>query len=317
MRALTIHEYGAPDVFKVEEIEKPKPGSHQVLIEVKNSSINPVDWKIRAGHLSLLIPKHWPRVLGVDCSGIVAEVGDSVRSFAPGDAVFGMSNPLRSQYGAYAQYCICDKDSITKKPDGLSFSDAASIPVAALTAYKAFKLQIKLQPGQKVLINGASGGVGSFAVQIAKAMGAKITATCSADNIEFVRSLGADEVVDYKEQDIRTLSEKFDGIFDASAKLNFAAATRMLTKHGVYVTTVPDPFTVLGLLTSILGGKKAYIVSAGSGAFVSQELSAIAEMVLSGQVKPIIAKSVSLEEVPDSQKFSEAGHARGKTVIDI
>lgn len=317
MRALTIHEYGSSDVFKVEDIDKPKPGSHQVLIEVRNSSINPVDWKIRAGQLSLIIPKHWPRVLGVDCAGVISEVGSSVHTFAPGDEVFGMSNPLRSQYGAYAQFCLCEKDSITKKPDGLSFADAASIPVAALTAYKAFKLQIKLQQDQSVLINGASGGVGSFAVQIAKAMGAKITATCGADNIEFVKSLGADEVIDYKEQDVRTLSEKFDGIFDASAKLNFAAATRLLKKNGVYVTTVPDPFTLLGVVTSLLGGKKAYIVSAGSGAFVSQELSAIAEMVVSGQVRPIIAKSVPLEEVPDAQKFSEAGHARGKTVIDI
>lgn len=317
MRALTIHEYGSSDVFKIEEIEKPTPGAHQVLIEVKNSSINPVDWKIRAGHLSLIIPKHWPRVLGVDCAGIISEVGSSVQSFKPGDAVLGMSNPLRSKYGAYAQFCICEKDSITKKPDGLSFSDAASIPVAALTAYKAFTLQIQLKPDQSVLINGASGGVGSFAVQIAKAMGAKITATCGADNMEFVKSLGADQVIDYKQQDVRTLEEKFDGIFDASAKLNFKVASRMLNKHGVYVTTVPDPYTVLGLVTSLFGGKKAFIVSAGSGAYVQEELSAIADMVVSGKVRPIIAKSVSLEEVPNAQKYSEEGHARGKTVIDI
>ncbi len=317
MRALTIKEYGSSDVLKIEDIEKPTPGPHQVLIEVKNSSINPVDWKIRAGHLSLIIPKHWPRVLGVDCAGIISEVGSSVQSFKVGDAVFGMSNPLRSQYGAYAQFCICEKDSIAKKPDGLSFADAASIPVAALTAYKAFKLQIKLQPDQRVLINGASGGVGSFAVQIAKTMGVKITATCGADNIEFVKSLGAGEVIDYKEQNVSTMEDKFDGIFDASAKLNFKVASRLLNKHGVYVTTVPDPYTVLGLVTSFFGGKKAYIVSAGSGAFVQQELSAIAEMVVSGQVRPIIAKSVPLEQVPAAHKYSEDGHARGKTVVDI
>ncbi|MFN8550708.1 MAG: zinc-binding dehydrogenase [Candidatus Obscuribacterales bacterium] len=142
-------------------------------------------------------------------------------------------------------------------------------------------------------------------------------ATCGADNIDFVKELGADDVIDYKEQDVAKLTQKFDGIFDASAKLNFRIASNMLNKHGVYVTTVPDAYTILGLLTSSFCRQKAYIVSAGSGAFVSQELSAIAEMVLSGQVKPIIAKSISLEQVPESQKVSEAGHARGKTVIAI
>jgi NADPH:quinone reductase-like Zn-dependent oxidoreductase len=248
---------------------------------------------------------------------VVAEVGSAVRTFAPGDKVFGMSNPLRTPFGSYAQYCICERDSLAKMPEGLSFEDAASLPVAALTAYKALKLQIKLQAGQTVLINGASGGVGSFAVQIARSLGAKIVATGGADNLEFVKELGADDVIDYKEQDISKLTQKFDGIFDASAKLNFRIASKMLNKHGVYVTTVPDPYTVLGMLTSTFCRQKAYIVSAGSGAFVSQELSAIAELVLSGQVRPIIAKSISLEQVPEFQKVSEAGHARGKTVIEL
>jgi NADPH:quinone reductase-like Zn-dependent oxidoreductase len=317
MRALTINAYGPHDVLKIQEIEKPQPGSHQILIEVKNSSVNPVDWKIRAGHLSLIIPKTWPRVLGVDVAGIVSAVGSSVKTFQPGDAVFGMSNPLRSQYGAYAEFSIAEKDSVTKKPDLLSFSDAAAIPVAGLTAYKALKLQIKLAPGQSVLINGASGGVGTFAVQIAKVLGAKITATCGAENIDFVKSLGADHVIDYKEQDVRTLSEKYDGIFDASAKLNFASASKLLNKNGVYVTTVPDPFTIVGLATSLFGGKKAYIVSAGSGAHVPEELSAIAEMVVTEQVRVIVAKTVSLDDVSTAHKDSETGHARGKTVIRI
>ncbi len=317
MRALTIHEYGSSEVFKTEDIEKPKPGNYQVLVEVKSSSINPVDWKIRAGHLSLIIPKHWPRVLGVDCAGVVAEVGSAVRTFAPGDAVFGMSNPLRTPFGSYAHYCICEKDSLAKMPEGLSFQDAASVPVAALTAYKALKQQIKLQSGQTVLINGASGGVGTFAVQIARSIGAKIVATCGADNMELVKELGADDVIDYREQDVARLTQKFDGIFDASAKLNFRVASKMLNKHGVYVTTVPDAYTILGMLTSTFCRQKAYIVSAGSGAFVSQELTAIAELVLSGQVKPIIAKTISLEQVPEFQRVSEAGHARGKTVIEM
>ncbi len=318
MRALIISEYGRSDVFKLQDIDQPKPGSHQVLIELKCASINPVDWKIRAGHLSLIIPKHWPRVLGVDCSGIVSEVGSAVKTFQPGDTVFGMSNPLRSQYGSYAQFSLVEKDSIARKPDGLSFSDAASIPVAGLTAYKALKLQIKLKPGQSVLINGASGGVGSFAVQIAKVLGAKITATCGADNIEFVKSLGADQVIDYQVQDVRSIKERFDGIFDASAKLNFSLAKPMLNRNGVYVTTVPDPQTILGMATcALFGGKKAYIVSAGSGAHVPEELSAIADMIVSGQIHPIIAKTIKLEDVAKAHEDSEQGHARGKTVVEI
>ncbi len=318
MRALIINGYGQSDVFKLQEIDKPTPGSHQVLIEVKCASINPVDWKIRAGHLSLIIPKHWPRVLGVDCAGIVSEVGSAVKTFQAGDAVFGMSNPLRSPYGSYAQFSIAEKDSIAKKPDGLSFSDAASIPVAGLTAYKALKSQINLEPGQSVLINGASGGVGSFAVQIAKVLGAKITATCGADNIEFVKSLGADQVIDYKTQDVRNLKEKFDGVFDASAKLNFSSAKPLLNKNGVYVTTVPDPHTILGLVTcALFGGKRAYIVSAGSGAHVADELSAIAEMITTGQIHPIIASTIPLENVPKAHDESEQGHARGKTVVEM
>lgn len=317
MRALVIDEYGPVEVFKIKEIEKPNPGNYQVLIEVVNSSVNPVDWKIRAGQLSLIIPKHWPRVLGVDCAGVVAEVGSAVKTFKPGDRVFGMSNPLRTPYGAYGQFCICEKDSIARMPDELSFSDAASVPVAGLTAYKALKLQMKVCSGQSVLINGASGGVGSFAVQMAKEFGAHVTATCGADNIDFVRTLGADDVIDYKKQEVTKLNQKFDSILDASAKLNFAAVRRILKKNGAYVTTVPDPYTLVGLVTSIFGGRKAYIVSAGSGEFVSQELSEIAALILAEKVKPIITNTVSLENVPAAHAISAEGHARGKTVVEI
>lgn len=317
MRALTIHEYGPPDVLKIEEIETPTPGNHQVLIEVKNSSINPVDWKVRSGQLSLILPRKWPRVVGIDCAGTITAVGSSVKNFAVGDEVFGMSNPLRTEYGGYAQFAICDTDSIAKKPQALSFSDAASIPVAALTAHKAFKHLMNLKPDQSVLINGASGGVGSFAVQLAKIIGAKVTATCGADNIDFVRSLGADEVVDYKTVDVTAFPAKFDGVFDASAKLNFRNACKILKSGGVYVTTVPDPYTVVGMLISFIRGKKAHIVNAGTGAFISRELSELADFVVVGQLKPIIASTVSLDQVAAAHAQSAQGHARGKVVVSI
>jgi NADPH:quinone reductase-like Zn-dependent oxidoreductase len=186
------------------------------------------------------------------------------------------------------------------------------------SAYKALVNCIKLQPGQKVLINGGSGGVGTYGVQIAKALGARVTATCGTDNIDFVKSLGADEVIDYKEQDARKLPELFDGVLDAAGKWDFSSVKKILTKNGVYVSTLPSRDVVVGMLASkIFPGKKAYIVSSGSGNRVSQELTAIADMITSGKVRTIIQETISLDEVPKAHEASQKGHARGKTIVRI
>src|ERR1700733_6655349 len=273
MQAVTIDRYGSSEVMHLSEIEKPRPGVREVLVEVHCSSINPIDYKIRRGDLKLIIPGKFPRVLGVDLAGVIVEVGNAVTKFKVGDEVFGLANPLANQFGSYAQFALIEEPKAALKPKHLSFADAASIPVAGLTAYKTFYEHAKLLAGQRVLINGASGGVGSFAVQMAKAIGAVVVATCSESNNEFVRAFGADQILDYGQIDITKIEAKFDCIFDASAKLNFSKIKHLLTKNGSYVTTVPNPDIVLRFLSPFaLPGRKVYLVNAGIGARISQEL---------------------------------------------
>jgi len=318
MQAIVINSYGGTEVMKLQEIEAPKPGAFEVLVRVHSASINPIDWKIRRGDLKLLLSRKFPRVLGVDFAGVIEQVGASVKDFKPGDAVFGMANPIKSRYGSYGQYVIAEGKSIAAKPDALSFRDAAAIPVAALTSLKALKHMINLSAGQSVFINGASGGVGTFAVQIAKVLGARVCATCGANNLDFVSELGADQVYDYKTLDLDQLKDKFDGVFDASAKLSFASAKQLLKRNGTLVTTVPSSETVLAMLiSSVLPVSKVHIVLASSGANVPQELTELAELVTSGKVQPIIAQTIALEAVPAAHREAEKGHARGKTVIQI
>jgi NADPH:quinone reductase-like Zn-dependent oxidoreductase len=316
MQAVTIDRYGSSEVMHLSEIEKPRPGAREILVEVHCSSINPVDWKIRRGDLKLIIRGKFPRVLGIDLSGVVVQVGQAVKKFKVGDEVFGMTNPLANQFGSYAQFALVEEQKAALKPQHLSFADAASIPVAGLTAYKTFHEHAKLLAGQRVLINGASGGVGSFAVQMAKAIGATVVATCSESNNEFVRAFGADQILDYGQIDITRLEEKFDCIFDASAKLDFSKIKHLLTKNGSYVTTVPNADMVLGFLsTVVLPGKKVYLVNAGIGARISQELTEIGALFGRAKVRPVITHTVSFQELAQAHKQAEAGHNRGKTVI--
>jgi NADPH:quinone reductase-like Zn-dependent oxidoreductase len=318
MKAVTINEYGGPEVLKISELKRPTPAADDVLVEVKYASINPVDWKTRRGDLSLLIPRKFPRVTGSDVAGTVAEVGSAVKQFKVGDRVFGTTDPFRNPYGSYAEFSLVQATKLAKMPDELSFEDAASIPVAGLTAYKALYELGAMRPGYHVLINGASGGVGSFAVQLAKTGGAKVTATCGAANIDFVRSLGADNVLDYSVAEIPKLEEKFAIIFDASAKLDYFSIQNLLTEKGVYVTTVPKPDTILGVaLTAPFNGRKVHIVLASMGAKIPQELSEIANLVVTGKVRPEIAKCVTLEELPEAQREGEKEHTRGKVVVKV
>jgi NADPH:quinone reductase-like Zn-dependent oxidoreductase len=318
MQAVAIDAYGPASSLSVREMEKPTPGQGQILVRVHYASINPVDWKIRRGDIRLLLGNKFPRVIGVDFAGEVSEVGSGVSKYKPGDRIFGMCNPLRTQYGSYAEFALAEERDVALRPAELTEEQAVSLPVAGLTALKALRQHIGLQPGNKVLINGASGGVGSFAVQIAKADGARVSATCSAPNIQFVQSLGADEVYDYATQDVASLDGQFNGILDASAKLSFASVKHRLIANGAYVTTVPDKRSVLPILLSkVFPGKKAKLVMAGSGANVSQELNDLAQLVIAGRIRPVISKVSSLSEVGQIHEIAERGHTRGKIVVII
>ncbi|HEY9778514.1 MAG TPA: NAD(P)-dependent alcohol dehydrogenase [Planktothrix sp.] len=320
MKAVVIDQYGPAGAVQIRDIEKPVPGDRQILVRVKSASINPIDWKVRRGDLRLIVVKKFPRVLGVDFAGDIEAVGAQVKGgFKPGDRVFGMCNPVRSQFGSYAEYTLVEPEVIAHRPDTITEDQAASLPVAGLAALKGLRQLIGQRHQMRVLINGASGGVGTFAVQIAKADGAYVVATCGKNNIDFVKSLGANEVFDYGTFDPRSGSQKFDGIFDVSATMSFSQAKPLLAHDGVYVTTVPDRSSVLPILLSgiPLPGPKAKIVMSQSGNRVSSELLELAQLVASGEIQPIISSTVSLDESPQAQATAEQGHTRGKTVIRI
>ena len=320
MKALSISEYGSPEKMELRDLNVPAPAADDVLIEVKMASINPIDWKIRRGDVSLILPRKFPRVLGIDVAGVVSKVGSSVKKFKVGENVFGMADPFRNQHGSYAQFCLVQDTKLAPMPEHFSFEDAASVPVAGLTAYKALFEHGAMRPGHHILVNGASGGVGSFAVQLAKIAGAKVTAVCGPDNIEFVRSLGADEVLNYKETDVKKLQvkEKFAIIFDVSAKLDYFAAKDLLMENGVFVGTNPKADLVMAsAMTAPFGGKKAVLVLASTGNKISQELAEIANLIVSKKLQPVISKTVTLGHVPEAHKEAEKEHTRGKVLVRV
>src|SRR3989440_6859197 len=231
MKAIVYHEFGSPDVLRLEEVDKPVPNDNQILVKVRALSVNPLDWHFMEGTpylgrlraFGLLKPK--VERLGVDYAGTVEAVGKNITEFKPGDEVYG------NKFGAFAEYVVATDKAMVLKPASLSFEQAASLPVAALTALQALRDSGKLQPGQKVLINGASGGVGTFAVQIAKALGAEVTAVCSTRNVDLVRSLGADHVVDYTRDDFTKSDQRYDLMFDNAGSRSWAECKRVLSPN--------------------------------------------------------------------------------------
>ena len=232
MKAIVYREYGPPDVLRCEEIDKPTPGDSEVLLQVRAAALNPYDWHFMRGEpyairLMAGIGKPKNNRIGADVAGIVESVGRNVTQFKPGDAVYGVCQ------GAFAEYVCIAETKLVKKPDGISFEQAASIPIAGLTALQALRDKGKIQPGQAVLVNGASGGVGTFGVQIAKAFGAKVTGVTSTRNVELVRSIGADDVIDYTKQDFTKSDKRFDLILDCVGNHTFSECLRVLQPKGI------------------------------------------------------------------------------------
>ena len=319
MKAIVCRNYGSPDVLKYEEIEKPTPGDDEVLIKVRAASVNPRDRLFRGTSYIVRIltgmrkPKD-PR-LGVDLAGQVEAVGRNVTGFKPGDEVFG------SCRGAFAEYACTSESALVVKPENVTFEQAASVSVAARTALQGLRDKGHIQPGQKVLINGAAGGVGTFAVQIAKSFGADVTGVCSTRNVEMVRSIGADRVIDYTQQDFTKLGQRYDIIFDCVGNHSLSACRRVLNPNGICVL-VGAPHKVWIVLTRAL---KALVLSR----FVSQnfvmfiarrskeDLTILQKLMEAGKVTPVIDRRYSLNEVPEAIRYLEEGHARGKVVITV
>ncbi|MGB7593367.1 MAG: NAD(P)-dependent alcohol dehydrogenase [Terriglobia bacterium] len=321
MKAVVYYKYGSPDVLKCEEIEKPTAGDNEVLIRVRAASVNPFDWHFMRGTPYMVrimagLRKPKDKRLGVDVAGQVEAVGRNVTQFKPGDEVFGACR------GALAEYACTSESALVMKPDNVTFEQAASVPIAAFTALQGLRDKGHIQPGQKVLINGAAGGVGTFAVQIAKSFGAEVTGVCSTRNVDMVRSIGADRVIDYTQEDFTKSGQRYDLFFDCVGNHSLSACRRVLNPKGIYIVVGGPGGRWLGPLARML---KTLVLSR----FVSQnlvmflakaskeDLTVMHELMKAGKVTPVIDKRYKLSEVPEAIRYLEEGHARGKVVITL
>jgi NADPH:quinone reductase-like Zn-dependent oxidoreductase len=323
MKAIVYRQYGSPDVLALEEIEKPTPADNQVLIRVHASSANPLDWHRMRGTPYLMRPQSGlgaPKFtrLGVDFAGTIEAVGKNVRQFKVGDEIFGAAD------GAFAEFVTSTEIGVALKPTNMTFEQAASVPIAAITALQGLRDKGQIKPGQKVLINGASGGVGTFAVQIAKSFGAEVTGVCSTRNTEMVRSIGADHVIDYTKQDFTQGAQRYDLILDTVGNHPLLEARRVMNPKGVFVIVGgPNDGMWLGPMISPI---KAFMIAP----FVSQrfvmvladvnrtaDLNILRDLMQAGKLTPVIDRQYGLDEVPAAIRYLETGHARGKVVISM
>ena len=321
MKAIVFEKYGSPAVLEIKEVEKPTPKDNEVLIKVAAAAANPLDWHRMRGapiiaRLSQGFTKPKNSFIGADVAGRVEAVGAMVTKFQPGDAVFGDIFT-----GAFAEYACAPQDNFVLKPANLSFEQAAAVPVAALTALQGLRDAGQIKEGQKVLINGASGGVGTFAVQIAKSFGAEVTGVCSTRNLHMVRTIGADHVIDYTQEDFTQNGRRYDLIFDAVGNLSVPAMKRALNPQGTAAvagfTTMGRLFQVifLGAWTSKTGDKKIGLMKTAESN--EKDLLIIQELLDSGQVKPVIDRCYPLSATAEAIRYLENGHARGKVVITV
>jgi NADPH:quinone reductase-like Zn-dependent oxidoreductase len=305
MKAVTISQYGDQSVLTYVDIERPEPKSDEVLVQTRAAAVNPVDWKIRDG-MGETFGLQLPIVLGCEIAGTIEKVGSDVRDFQKGAAVYGYVSLQRN--GGYAEYTIAKTDEIAPKPENLDFENAAAVPVGALTSWQAIFDTANLQDGQRILITGASGGVGSMAVQLAKAKGAFVIATASGKNEEFVRSLGADEFVDYTREKFEGRVREVDVVFDTVGSDTLDRSFETIRRGGCLVTIVTPPSTVraenFGIRASMIGVQPS-----------GQQLREINQLIAAGKLKTHIATVLPLSEVRKAHQLSEGGRTRGKIIL--
>ena len=316
MKAFLSEKYGPPETLRLAEVEKPAPGADEVLVQVLGISVNPADWHSMRGRplfsrvtLGLLRPRH--RILGVDIAGLVEAVGSGVTQLRTGDEIY--ANLLDHGYGGFAECVSVPVDLVSTKPASLSFEEAAAVPMAAVTALQGLHYHGEIRPESKVLINGASGGVGSFGVQIAKSYGAEVTGVTSTRNIDLARSLGAAHVVDYTSTDFVGDGGRYDVILDTIGNRSVSDLRRALAEGGkvavVGFTSVPK---LMGV--SLRGGKDIVLVNAH---VTSKDLELLSELIRAGKVRPHIDRRYSFAEIPAAIAYLEQGHARGKVVVGM
>jgi NADPH:quinone reductase-like Zn-dependent oxidoreductase len=319
MKAIVVSKYGSPDVLELEDVEKPDLADDLVLVRVRAASVNPADWYGVVGPLIVRPSTGFlkPRSdrTGIDFAGTVEAVGKDVTHVSPGDEVFG------ARSGALAEY-VTVRDAVVPKPANISFEEAAAVPVAAITALQGLRDKGQLEAGQKVLINGASGGVGTFAVQVAKALGAEVTGVCSTRNVELVRSLGADHVIDYTQEDFTRSDRRYDLLFDIAGSKSWSELRRVLTPEAKVVIVGAQKRRVLGpighivrlRLASLRGSQRAVFFIAKTN---RADMEILRELLESGKVRPVVDRRYELADAADAFRYLGEGHARGKIVVTV
>jgi NADPH:quinone reductase-like Zn-dependent oxidoreductase len=297
----------------VEELPTPTPKGAQLLVKVRYASVNPVDWKMREGRNKLVLNNRWPKVLGHDFAGEVVATGPRAKRFKVGDAVYGMQGLAM---GAYATHVLVSEKIVAAKPASLSFEEAAALPMTSLTALQVLRDIVGLRAGQKLLVNGASGGVGSSAVQLGKVLGAEVTGVCSARNAALVRGLGADHVVDYGQEDFRQGDVTYDVVFDCVGNTTLAECAAVLSPRGAFASVKTDPLKLLSSRVCNLfrGQRDTQILVALPRA---SDLTWISGQVASGAYRPVIDRSFPLADIQQAHTHSESGRARGKLTIEM
>jgi NADPH:quinone reductase-like Zn-dependent oxidoreductase len=323
MKAAVRDRYGSPDVVELHEINKPVPADDEVLVRVRAASVNPADWygvtgRPYVGRAAMGLRKPKSNRLGVDFAGTVEAVGKDVTQFRLGDEVFG------GRDGAFAEYvCVREERAVVPKPANVTFEQAAAVPIAALTALQGLRDKGQLQPGQKVLINGASGGVGTFAVQIAKALGAEVTGVCSTRNVDLVRSLGADHVIDYTREDFTRSDRRYDLMLDVAGSRSWSECRRVLEPQATLVIVgAPKGSRLMGPLSHMVKVRLAAVRSSRKVVFFiakfnKADMEVLRELLEAGKVTPVIDRRYELSEIADAFRYMGEGHAQGKIVLTV
>lgn len=312
MKAVIINKYGSANELVTVELPKPSIKPNEVLVKNHYVSVNPWDSMVRSGSMKLFTGSKFPKILGTESAGIVEEVGEQVRGFKKGDRVIATTGKIH--IGSYSEYIAVPETSLAKLPDNVNFQSGATLPVAASTAYNSLHELANIKKGDEVLINGAFGGVGSAAVQVAKIAGATVTAVCSTRNVENVRLLGADHVMDYTKDDLYQHVEKYDIIFDTVNKMDFSKAKKTLKQGGIMVGTLPTLKAMTNQFRTSWSSKKFKAINNYPTA---ENISLLARFVAEGKLKVVIDREFSLDELPQAHQYSETGKVQGKIVVKI
>lgn len=310
MKAAQINAYGGSDVVKINNISPPTVSDGHLLVEIYAAGVNPVDWKIREGYMKTWASLQFPATLGGDFSGIVTEVGKDVSSFAKGDEVYGQALVLSGSSGSFAEFASVNVKTVTQKPKNIPFEEAAALPLVGVSALQALVEHIGLSKDQKILIHGGAGGIGSIAIQIAKHLGAYVATTVNTNDLQFVKDLGADEVIDFKQQSFENMIHDYDAVFDTVGGETYTKSFQVLKKDGVIVSMVEQPNKEL---------MEKYGVKAISQftQVTSERLSKLTELVDAGVIKIHIEKEFPLDQAGEALVYQQTGHPKGKVVLKI